>query len=163
MRNHVTMTDVHITPRQLNKLRLKQQGCWTPGVICMICNFELLQLHEILITVQGRLNLFNHKSNLQPFPPPSFHYDDIKWKHFPRHWPFAGNNLNIAWTPRKWPWIIITVTSEWARWRLKSPAYRLFAQPFVRAQIKENIKALRHWPLWWESTGNRWIPLTKGQ
>ena len=28
--------------------------------------------------------------------------------------------------------------------------------------FKENIKALRHWPPWGESTGHRWIPLTKG-
>ena len=35
-------------------------------------------------------------------------------------------------------------------------------KPFVQAQIKENIKAPRHWPLWGESTGHRWIPLTKG-
>ena len=41
----------------------------------------------------------------------------------------------------------ITVTSSWARWRLKSPASRLFAQPFVQAQIKENIKCPRDWPL----------------
>ena len=41
----------------------------------------------------------------------------------------------------------ITVTSWWAGWRLKSPAYRLFAQSFAQAQVKENIKALRHWPL----------------
>ena len=47
--------------------------------------------------------------------------------------------------------------------RAISPGYRLFAQPFVQAQIKENIKALRHWPLWGESTGDRWIPFTKGQ
>ena len=25
-------------------------------------------------------------------------------------------------------------------------------------QIKASIKAPRHWPLWWESTGDRWIP-----
>ena len=31
------------------------------------------------------------------------------------------------------------------------------------AQIKKNIKALRHWPLWREYTGDRWIPHTKGQ
>ena len=31
--------------------------------------------------------------------------------------------------------------------RLKSPASRLFTQRFVKAQIKENIKAPRHWPL----------------
>ena len=42
-----------------------------------------------------------------------------------------------------------------ARWRLKSPAPRLFAQPFVQAQIKENTKALRHWPLWGESISQR--------
>ena len=34
---------------------------------------------------------------------------------------------------------------------------------FVQAQIEENIKAPRHWPLWGESTGDRWIPRTKGQ
>ena len=33
---------------------------------------------------------------------------------------------------------------------------------FVQAQIKENIKALRHWPLWGEFTGDRWIPRKKG-
>ena len=31
------------------------------------------------------------------------------------------------------------------------------------AQIKENIKAPRHWPLCGEFTGDRWIPRTKGQ
>ena len=57
----------------------------------------------------------------------------------------------------------ITVTSQWARWRPKSPASRLFTRPLIQAQIKENIKAPRHWPLWGEFAGNRWIPLTKGQ
>ena len=41
----------------------------------------------------------------------------------------------------------ITMTSWWARWRLKSPASRLFIRPFIRAQIKANVKAPRHWPL----------------
>ena len=39
----------------------------------------------------------------------------------------------------------------------------MFTQPFIQAQIKENIQALRHWPLWGEFTGDRWIPHTKGQ
>ena len=43
------------------------------------------------------------------------------------------------------------------------PAFRLFGRPFVQAQIKENIKAPRHLPLWGESIGDRWIHLTKGQ
>ena len=48
-------------------------------------------------------------------------------------------------------------------WRLKVPVSRLFSQSFVQAQIKENTKAPRHWPLRGEFTGDRWIPLTKGQ
>ena len=32
-----------------------------------------------------------------------------------------------------------------------------------KAQIKENIKALRHWPLCREFTGGWWIPCTKDQ
>ena len=60
-------------------------------------------------------------------------------------------------------WARITVTSLWARWRIKSPASRFFTQPFIQAQIKENIKAQRHWHLCGEFTGDQWIPRTKGQ
>ena len=40
-------------------------------------------------------------------------------------------------------------------------ASRVFTQPFVQAQIKENIKAPHRWPLWGEFTDDRWIPRTK--
>ena len=52
----------------------------------------------------------------------------------------------------------ITLTSQWPRWRLKSPASRLFTQSFIHTQIKENIKAPRHWPLWGEFTGTGEFP-----
>ena len=39
----------------------------------------------------------------------------------------------------------------------------LCVQPFVKTQIKENIQAPRHWPLWGESTSDRWNPRTKGR
>ena len=52
---------------------------------------------------------------------------------------------------------------QWARWRLKPPATRLFAQTFIQAQIKGNIKALRHWPFLGEFTGHLRIPRTNGQ
>ena len=55
--------------------------------------------------------------------------------------------------------IYITVASQWARWRLKSPATRLSAQSSVQAQVKHNIKILHHWPLWGGSAGDKWIPL----
>ena len=38
-----------------------------------------------------------------------------------------------------------------------------FTQPFIRAQIKVNIKAPRHGPLCGEVTGDLWIPRTNGQ
>ena len=59
--------------------------------------------------------------------------------------------------------LYITMTSKWARWRIKSPASRLFTQPFIREEIKANIKAPRHWPLCGEFTGDRWIHRTNGQ
>ena len=34
---------------------------------------------------------------------------------------------------------------------------------FFQTQIKENINAPRHCPLWGEFTADRWIPRTKGQ
>ena len=58
---------------------------------------------------------------------------------------------------------LITVTSWWVLGHLKLPALRLFPQPVIPAQIKKNIKAPRHWPLWGKCTGDQWIPCTKGQ
>ena len=49
------------------------------------------------------------------------------------------------------------------RWRHNGRDVRLFTQQFIRAPIKENIKAPRHWPLYGEFTGDRWIPRTNGQ
>ena len=60
-------------------------------------------------------------------------------------------------TPRGTGWntsrVSITLTSWWPRWRLKSPAWRLFTQPFIQMQINEDIKAPRQWPLCGEFTG----------
>ena len=39
----------------------------------------------------------------------------------------------------------------------------MFTQPFIQAQLKENIKAPRHWPMWRELTGDRSIPHAKDQ
>ena len=40
----------------------------------------------------------------------------------------------------------------------KSPASRLFTQPFIQTQINENVKAPRHWPLCREFTGTGEFP-----
>ena len=48
--------------------------------------------------------------------------------------------------------IMSTMASQFTE--LNSPTSRVFTQPFIQAQINENIKALRHWPLWgWPVTG----------
>ena len=43
------------------------------------------------------------------------------------------------------------------------PTSRVFTQPFIQTQIKENVKAPGHWPLCGEFTGHRSIPRTNGQ
>ena len=64
-------------------------------------------------------------------------------------------NANLTCLILAHEWITsITVTPEWARWRLKSPASPLFTQSFIQVQIKENIKAPRHWPLCGEFTSD---------
>ena len=81
-------------------------------------------------------------------------------------WTYRTHKLSIAAKPYYWnkTWLaliaaialflqlIMAVTSQWARWRLKSPTSRSFAQPFVQAQIKGNSKAPDHWPFWGEFT-----------
>ena len=47
--------------------------------------------------------------------------------------------------------------------RLQYMCDRGFTQPFIETQLKENIKAPRHWPLCGEFTGDQWIPRTNGQ
>ena len=152
------------------------------------------------------------------------HDDVIKWKHFPRYWPFVrGIHRSPVDSPHKGHWcgvlmfslicawtngwvnnrdagdlrrhcahydvtvisniiagtsagalqspaervesvtirLEITLTSQWARWRLKSPASRLFTQLFIQTQIKENTKAPCHWPLCGEFTGDRWVKMAK--
>ena len=52
----------------------------------------------------------------------------------------------------------ITMTSQWVGWRLKSPGSRLFTQPFIRAQIKGNIKARVTGLCAWNSPGTGEFP-----
>ena len=61
-------------------------------------------------------------------------------------------------------------STESLRWRHNGPDSDSNHQPhdcllnrFIQTQIKENIKAPRHWPLCGEFTGDRWIPRTNGQ
>ena len=52
------------------------------------------------------------------------------------------------------------------RWRhngLDSVSNHQPHEPFIRAQIKVNIKAQRHWPLCGKFTGDLWISRTNGQ
>ena len=46
---------------------------------------------------------------------------------------------------------------------IKPPASQLFTQPFSQVQIKENIKASRHWPLYGGIHRSPVNPRTDGQ
>ena len=73
-----------------------------------------------------------------------------KQTHYPTDMSMLGSSL--------WNGPDITLTSQWLRWRLKSPASRLFTQSFIQTQIKENIKAPRHRPLFGGFTGTCEFP-----
>ena len=42
-------------------------------------------------------------------------------------------------------------------------SFTIVSSIVYQTQIRENIKAPRHWPLWGEFTGDQWIPRIKGQ
>ena len=84
------------------------------------------------------------------------HFHSITFNRLtkPYHKSYSYMRKNVVWYVSSWNLALhITVTSYWAQWGLKSTALRLFTQPFSQAQIKENIKSTRHWPLCGEFTG----------
>ena len=60
-------------------------------------------------------------------------------------------------------YIYVLGVNESLRWRHNGRDGVSNHQPRDQAQIKENIKAPRHWPLCGKFTGDRWIPHTNGQ
>ena len=57
----------------------------------------------------------------------------------------------------------ITMTSQWAPWRLSSPTTWRFIQWYTLTNIKETSKLRVTCPLWGEFTGDRRNTGTKGQ
>ena len=73
------------------------------------------------------------------------------WKYGFRH-----SRTSLGWT----------LTLRWrhnGRDRVSNHQPRRSLLNRFKAQIKENIKIPRHWPLCGEFTGGRWIPRTNGQ
>ena len=72
-------------------------------------------------------------------------------------WTTRGNDIMIVvgiirWSFQHYNDVIMSAMAS------QSPASRLFTQSFIRAQIKGNIKAPRHWPLCGEFTGTGEFP-----
>ena len=78
---------------------------------------------------------------VQVMPHCLFKFQAINWTFFD----LLKIGLLTHWTRQNGRYIfaiyIITLTPQWARWRLKSPASPLYTQPFIQAHIKENTKA----------------------
>ena len=92
------------------------------------------------------------------------------------HW-ICSTNVSLSFTKKDFSYLRHLSVEKWQKiqtllqWRhngrdcvsYHQPYDCLLTQPFIQAQIKENIKAPRHWPLCGEFTGDRWIPRTNGQ
>ena len=79
-------------------------------------------------------------------------------------WRTLVNSYVIASMLEKFPLCLFSRYSDVIMSAMASEATaRWFAQPFVQSQITENTNVLRHWTLWAEFTGERWIPLTNEQ
>ena len=112
---------------------LRQSSQWISSRSIKWC-WELSRSHITHGDVKGAFRYFNSPASrlfFQQWPIDSPH----KWPVMRK--PFRCYNICMN----------IRMTSKWARWRLKSPASRLFIQAFIQAQIKENIKAPPHWPV----------------
>ena len=76
----------------------------------------------------------------------------MTWEHFRHYWPL------MRWILPHYSDVIMDAMAS-----LITSLTSVYPTVFIHAQIKENIKAPRHWPLCWEFTGDRWIPRTNGQ
>ena len=68
----------------------------------------------------------------------------------------------------KWVWVHVMVWRHYSGVIMGALASQITSltivySSFIQTQIKENIKAPRHWSLCEEFTGDRWIPRTNGQ
>ena len=133
----------------------------------------------------------------------SYHDDVMKWKHFPRNWPFVrGIHRSPVNSPHKGQWrgalmftLICARINAWVNnreagdlrrnlahydvivmtmmttmttrgsWDIFSVVFSwlhwISSSHFVHDDIIRWKHVLRHWPLWWEFTGDRQIPITK--
>ena len=79
----------------------------------------------------------------------------------PRHWPLCGEFTGTGEFPAQRASNTENVSIWWRHhdgFNYLFPASLLFTQPFIQKQIKENIKAPRHWPLCGEVTGTGEFP-----
>ena len=105
----------------------------------------------------------------------SFHDDVIKWKHFPRNWPFVrGIHRSPVNSPHKGQWrgalmfsLICVWINDWVNNREAGDLrrYRALYGVIVMYHYDDAItwKHFSHsWPFVRESAGDRWISLTNG-
>ena len=121
---------------------------WARGSFCPVTwQYSLLSIAPSICEHQTYLLWFHAVSRCH----------DLQPKHIQVSEHRTGHSRHHAVTFKHYSDVIMSAVA------FKSMASRLLVQPFGQAQIKENIKAPRHWPLWGEFTGYRWIPRTKGQ
>ena len=131
------------------------QCLWDFGQSMAVQNFEAIGILRNKLRTNERSNL-----SLGWVWEENPHNDVIKWKHFPRNWPFV-RGIHRSVTP-------VTLSFDvFFDLRLnKRLSKHDFMVPYEAMNLAHNVVIKwKHFrvtcPLWGETTGHRWIPLTK--
>ena len=98
-------------------------------------------------------HIFNIRGFFVVFPWGQFHDDVIKWKHFPRYWPFVlGIHRSRVNSPHKGKWrgalmlsLICALTNDWINNRYAVDLRRHRAHNDVTVMFTGNVQYIHHW------------------
>ena len=115
------------------------------NIICIVNIFHLFEITSFSFGYLKRLTL----NSLDSF---EIHDDVIKWKHFPRYWPFVRGILRSPVnSPHKGQWRGALVflfdlhpnkplSKQWSGWWFETPPCPLLRHPYVLVSIDKFLK-----------------------
>ena len=150
-----------IWTRELSVVK-EPKSCWLSNVCRRLSSaFFHYEIHDSLRNTLTTLSIYLMFSDLHSFEILA----DIPSISLSRH--KKDLQLHKVFSTRYTCWHSFYTTLQWRHNETECVSNH---QPHVcelnglfKAQIKQNIKAPRHWPLSEEFTGDRWIPRTNGQ
>ena len=106
---------------------INQNNTWAANTKCVL---YITNIHSIFLIQGGKRYILRTSHH---------NVTTVGLRHIMRAWRFDVHWIRcVCFGQTSFYRHDITLTSQWARWRLKSPAPRLFTQPFIQAQIKKS-------------------------